>query len=104
VIDLDKVCEGIDYELVPVEDNPNSQAWHIRILKGDFTETVISMGNVALADDADEPYLKFNFSIITTPDSTLTEEDISLQDYAATILEDIMERGIADGSVVVKEK
>ena len=46
-IDVDKVSEGIDYKLVPVEDSPNDQAWDVRILRGEFVETVIRYGNVA---------------------------------------------------------
>ena len=47
-LNLDKVSEGVDYSLIPVEDSPNDQAWDVRILRGDFTETVIRYGNVAL--------------------------------------------------------
>lgn len=98
MINLDKVCEGIHYELTPVDESDNRQAWHVRILEGDFTETVISFGNVALHEDNE--HLSFNFSVISTPDDTLDEDNVPLQDYAALILEDIMERAIADGSIV----
>jgi len=102
MIDLEKVSEGIHYELTPVDENPNEQAWHVRILEGDFSETVISFGNVALHEDGQ--HLSFNFSIVKTPDSSLNEDYEPLQDFAAVILEDIMERAIADGSVVYNER
>ena len=103
MIDLDKVSEGVHYELVPVQEDTN--LWHVRILKGEFTETVIEFGTVKMSvDHDDEPYLKFDFSIIKSPDDSLDEDNISLQDYSAVILEDIMSRGIVDGSVALKEK
>jgi len=102
MINLDKVSEGIHYELTPVEENPNEQAWHVRILEGEFAETVIAFGNVALHKDGD--HLSFNFALVSSPDDTLTEDYEPLQDFAAEILEDIMERAIADGSIAFKDK
>jgi len=32
MINIDKVSEGIHYELTPVDENPNELAWHVRIL------------------------------------------------------------------------
>jgi len=101
VIDLDKVSEGIHYELIPVEDNPNELAWHVRILEGDFPETVISFGNIALHEDGEK--LSFNFAVISSPDDTLTEESEDLQDFAARILEDVLERSINDGRLVTNK-
>lgn len=98
MIDLEKVSEGIHYELVPDDDNPNRQAWNVRILEGDFVETVISFGNVALHEDNE--HLSFNFSVVQTPDDDVTEDHEPLQDFAALILEDIIERAISDGSIV----
>lgn len=102
MINLDKVSEGIHYELTPVEENPNEQAWHVRILEGEFAETVIAFGNVALHKDGD--HLSFNFALVSSPDDTLTEDYEPLQDFAAEILEDVMERAIADGSIAFKDK
>ena len=101
MIDLDKVSEGIHYELVPVEDNPNEQAWHVRILEGEFAETVIAFGNVAIAEDGE--HLSFNFFVASTPDDTLTEDHEPLQDFAALILEDVLERAQSEGSLVYKD-
>jgi len=101
MINIDKVSEGIHYELTPVDENPNEQAWHVRILEGEFAETVIAFGNVAIAEDGE--HLSFNFFVVTTPDDTLTEDHEPLQDYAALILEDVLERAAADGSLVYKD-
>ena len=102
MINLDKVSEGIHYELTPVEENPNEQAWHVRILEGEFAETVITFGNVALHEDGD--HLSFNFALVSSPDDTLNEDYEPLQNFAAEILEDIMERAIADGSIAFKDQ
>ena len=47
--------------------------------------------------------MSFNFSIIYSPDTELTVDDLRLQDSAGAVLEKIMENGMKDGSVVNKE-
>jgi len=101
-INVDKVSEGIDYKLIPVEDSPNDQAWDVRILRGDFTETVIRYGNVAF--DGSRDCLTFNFVIVYTPDPEVTTEDVNLQEHAADILEDILEKAHAEGWLVAQER
>ena len=44
--------------------------------------------------------LKFNFVIQSSPDGDLTEEDTNLQDFAADVLESILEEAAKDGSLV----
>lgn len=102
MIDIDKVLEGVHYELIPVEEVGNEQAWDIRILEGDFTETVIRYGNVAY--NGEKECLNFNFKLISSPDDELTENNLFLQQFAGQILEDILEKAIADGSVALKDK
>jgi len=101
-INVDKVSEGIDYKLIPVEDSPNDQAWDVRILRGDLTETVIRYGNVAF--DGSRDCLTFNFVIVYTPDPEVTTEDVNLQEHAADILEDILEKAHAEGWLVAQER
>ena len=98
-MNLDKVSEGIDYELVPA-DADNDQAWDIRILKGDFVETVIRFGNIAY--NAENDCLNFNFKIIYTPDDYLTTEDQRLQITAGDILEDVLESAIAKDALLTR--
>ena len=74
-IDIDKISEGIDYELIPAAVD-NEQAWDVRFLRGDYVETVIRYGNVAF--DGKEKCLKFNFKIITSPDQELTTTRLPL--------------------------
>lgn len=100
-INLDKVCEGIDYELVPVEDHPNDYAWEIRILKGEFVESIIRYGNISF--DGTRDCLTFNFKVVYSP-SEATESDVKLQEFAGDILEDILDTAIAEGWLVHQEK
>lgn len=101
-LDVNKVSEGVDYKLIPVEDSPNEQAWEIRILRGEFTETVIRYGNVAF--DGNRDCLTFNFMVSYSPDEDLTSENVALQEHAADILEDILEKAHSEGWLVTKER
>jgi hypothetical protein len=100
-MNLDKVLEGIHYELIPQEEE-NSQSWAIRLNEGDFVETVIRFGNISF--NAEDDCLNFSFFIVSSPIDNLSEDDVDLQEYAGAVLEDILEKGIADGSVDFKEK
>lgn len=94
-----KLEENVHYELTPVEDNKNNQAWNVRLLET-FPETVISFGNVAF--NPDDETLHFNFSVVSSPDPDLNEDRIDLQDYAALILEQILEDAVKEDSLVTK--
>lgn len=96
---IQTVSEGIDYELVPADELDNEQAWNVRILEGDYVETVIRFGNIGV--DIENEALTFNFMIVYTPDDTLSEDDESLQDYAATILDNILENAIEQDALVM---
>ena len=101
MINLDKVSEGITYELIPVDESPNDAAWDIRILEGQYVESILRFGKVALHEDG--KHLAFNFEVVSSPDDTLTENDEALQDFAAEVLEDIMERAINEGNLVTRD-
>lgn len=92
--------ENVEYELTPAEEN--NYGWNVRILKGTFNETVIRFGN--LAANEKEGHLSFNFKVISSPDSELTENNKELQEEAGQILNSIIERGLEDGSVVTTER
>lgn len=101
-IDVDKVSDGIDYELIPVEYVDNEAAWDVRILRGEFTETVIRYGTIRF--DGERDCLTFDFRVVTTPHFDLDSNNTDLQEFAADILEDILERGIQEGWVYGTEK
>jgi len=94
--------EGIDYELVPVEWAMNEQAWDVRILTGDYTETVVRFGNVAVDGKTDN--LTFNFKVIESTEELDPDTNIELQDVCADVLVDIIEQSIDNKSLVIKDK
>ena len=75
-----------DYELIP----GNGENWDVRILTGDFTETVLNFSKLKVTEDGE--HLSFNFDIVSTPDLELNaDENIDLQNVAGVILSDILE-------------
>lgn len=99
---MQKVSEGKDYELTPSEGSDNDQAWDVRILRGDFAETVVRFGNIRFDDEKD--CLLFNYVIQYTPDETLTEEREDLIMHVGDILESVLENAIAEGSLLENER
>lgn len=93
--------ENEDYVLVPAFVD-NEQAWDVRILTGEFVETVIRFGNVEV--DGIKGQINFNFKIISTPDDNLTLNDAVFQRTAGYILQDILENGVENGSLDLSEK
>lgn len=102
MIDIDKVSEGIHYELIPVEYVDNEAAWDIRILRGAFTESVIRFGTIRY--DGVRDCLTFDFRVVTSPDEYLDSNNVELQDFAGAILEDVLERGMTEGYVYGTER
>ena len=79
------VTESKDYELIPLEDDADT--WGVRILTGEFSETVIKYGNVGFEGEGKDMVMKFNFDIISTPDEDLdVETNTELQELARDIL------------------
>ena len=82
--------ESKDYDLIPLDDD--TDAWGVRILTGQFTETVIKYGNIGFEGEGDDMVMKFNFDIISTPDDDLElESNTELQELARNILFTIFE-------------
>jgi len=80
------MIENRDYELIPNSVDEN-EFWGVRILSGDFVETVIQYGTLRVEND----HLKFNFNIVNSPDQDLTTENRDLQSVAKEILFSILE-------------
>ena len=81
-----KLEENIDYELIPGE----GENWDIRILTGDYVETVLNFKELTVSEDGE--HLKFKVDIVATPDQTLNiDENVDLQQFAGMILSDILE-------------
>lgn len=96
-MNTDKMIEGVDYELVPSGEGHNEQAWDVRVIRGDFVETVIRFGNIAF--NGEDGCINFNFMLVSSPRDT-SEDDVELQELAGGILESILEKGAADGSLM----
>ena len=81
------MLEDTDYELIP----GSGENWDIRFLTGDFTETVINFTNLEVCDKEE----RINFSIVSTPDTTLdAETDYELQKAAGEVLAAVLESAI----------
>ena len=76
--------ENKEFELIPGADDH----WHIRIKEGEFIESVISFGNIAIDEQKDA--LNFDFTLHSSPDPDLTPENTDLQRFVGKILESIM--------------
>ena len=99
-INVNKMSEGIDYELIPAQSDYD-QAWNVRLLTGEFVETVISYG--AISFDGRTKNLRFNFYLISSPDPDLSTTYVPFQEHAANVLEDILEKSHHEGTLLAKE-
>jgi len=79
--------ENVDYELVPSEETDD---WRVRILKGDYTETVFQFTVLKL--DPDDVTLHFDYVIIYSPISDLEENNEGLLNVVGSILYDMLDQ------------
>ena len=97
---LDKLSEGIHYEIIPQTDD--TRGWDVRLLE-EYPETVIRYGNVAF--DGKRDALTFNYEIVSSPDPDLQiENNLTFQEYCGKILSNIIEQSITDGSLLAQDK
>ena len=92
--------ENIDYVLTPLKESED--AWGVRFMTGDYVETIVQYNTIAVNEIKDQ--LTFNFRIVSTPDTDLSESDVNLQKHVAAVLEAIIEVGITDGSVELNNR
>ena len=90
-----------DYELIP--DPEDMDLWNVRILEGEFTETVLKFGAISF-NEAGKGTMTFNFHVVFSPDDFLTVENTDLQEFAGELLEAIIRDGMDTGSVIMKER
>jgi hypothetical protein len=93
-----KLSEGIHFDIIPAPEDGN--AWHIRIME-EYPETVIQFGAVEF--DGKTDMLHFNMEIISSPDTELTTEDLTFQEYCARILSEVIELSLENGTVVAQD-
>lgn len=94
---MKELVELKDYELIP--DSKNNELWNVRILSGQYTETVLKFGTISF-NRAGKNTLSYNFDLVYSPDSELSVDNIELQEYAGILLEAIIRDGIDTGSVL----
>ena len=95
-----KLQENIDYVLTPLKESED--AWGVRFMTGDYVETIVQYNTIAVNEIKDQ--LTFNFRIVSTPDTDLSESDVNLQKHVAAVLEAIIEVGLTDGSVELNNR
>ena len=81
--------ENTQFEMTP-GDNDH---WNIRILEGEYVESVIKFGKIKVGED---DMLHFNFTLVSTPHEGLSVDDNDFQRYAGKILESIMMTNLKD--------
>ena len=97
---LDKLSEGVHYEIIPQVDD--TRGWDVRLLE-EYPETVIRYGNVAF--DGKRDALTFNYEIVSSPDPDLeVETDLTFQEYCGRILSNIIEQSISEGTLLAQDK
>jgi hypothetical protein len=91
--------ENKDYQLVPADGD----LWRVRFLTGDYPETVIEYGKITIKGedengelDEQQSYMTFDFNLISSPDETVTEDTVELQQQAADTLLAIIESAIVN--------
>jgi len=90
---LRKYNENKEYEIVPDIDTDH---WLVRVLEGDYSETVIKFGRVRIDNTSgveEEVELKYDFEIIESVDD-ISVEDKGLQSFASDLLYSIIETAI----------
>lgn len=96
MIDLNKVSEGIDYNIVP--NTENDDRWAVEILRGDYQATGFIFDKIEF--DGTTGQLKFKLTAIDLRSGSALNSDYQdLQLYAGAVLEDIIKNGIASGAV-----
>jgi len=95
-----KKIENTDYEMIPSEEA--EYGWNVRILTGQYCETVIKFGTVRFNEIEDN--MSFSFEVVSTPDPKSSTENVDLQIVAGEILEAVISTGLDEGSVIMKER
>ena len=91
-LNLDKPCEFIDYKLEPVVVD-GIDAWNVNLLRQPYNNVTIRYDNVKV--DADNAQITFNFDVIDTEDTSVYNiENTGLQQFAAEVLQDILDAAI----------
>ena len=100
MIDLNKPCEGIDYQIIPFDKADNEQAWQVLMLRGPYANYNLIFTGIEYNGKTQQ--LKFRLD--TVYNNELLEADEDLQNYSFDLLTDIIRNGIVNGSLVLDDK
>lgn len=100
MIDVDRLSEKVDYELIPSPEN--EQSWNIRVLSGPYVETIIQFGAISI--DGKNESINYNFDIIETPDDTLSVDDPNFQQFTGLVLTSVIEDAINKDELIMKDR
>jgi len=90
------MIENEDYELVPNEND----GWDIKLLTGDFAETIFNFGAIKIADDGET--MKYSADIIYSPVEENYDENLEWHQLTGSILLSIMEQMIKNEAKTVE--
>ena len=96
-----KYEEKLDYELTP---DTSDDHWLIRILRGDYIETIVRFGKIRIDDTtgSKDPKLQFEYSIVSSPIDGLKEGgDFDI--VAGDILVSIIEQAIVNDEALIED-
>ena len=82
-----KMVQNQDYEMVPIQDVDDADAWHVRITSGRFLETVVKFDTVKIVDES----LHYSFSVVESPYTELKPSNKDLQRHVGAILYDLLD-------------
>jgi hypothetical protein len=75
--------EAVDYEYVIDEKDKNSV--HIKLLTGEYKDTIFKYGKVGVKEEDDKAYLQFNYDVIQSPIKNL-EKKLEFKNYIGDLL------------------
>jgi hypothetical protein len=84
---MKKFNPGVDYEYVVSEDDKNSV--HIKLLTGDYKDTLFKYGKVGIQEENEVAYLQFEYNVIESPIKKL-EKNEDFKNYLGDLLTSIM--------------
>jgi hypothetical protein len=90
------MIENQDYELVPNEND----GWDIKLLTGDFAETIFNFGAIKVADDGET--MKYSADIVYSPVDENYDENLEWHQLTGSILLSIMEQMVKNEAKTVE--
>ncbi len=90
------MIEGIDYCFIYPKDD--AQTVHIRLLVGEYKDTVFKFGKVKFEEKDEQMYLLFAYDVIESPVAKpkKLEKDADFKNYIGDLLVEIMSQNIEE--------